>query len=193
MTTNQTVGIVIAAIIIIAGAWYLFTPHDTAAPGTATATTTTDDMGAMNTTGTANGTTVTTSTTTTTTAIPGQPLTVTYTKNGFNPSSFSVQVGTTVTWVNNSTQQLEVAVDPHPTHTSYDGTTRAEHCVANAPVSSTTFDECVPINPGESWSFTFTKVGSWGYHNHLLPNDTGTVTVIPGKATTNTTVKVQVQ
>jgi len=178
MNTNQTIGLIIGALIIIGGAWYLFTPHSTQAPTTSIATTT--DEGTPRATNKGEATTVTTVTTSTTTAaVPGKLFTVTYTKNGFNPQSFSVQIGTKVTWVNNSTQQLWVAVASHPDHTSYDGSTRAMHCVMDKPTSSAIFDECAPINPGESWSFTFTKLGSWSFHNHLSPNDEGMVTVIP--------------
>jgi plastocyanin len=187
MNTNQTVGIVIAAIVIVLGAWYLFTSHGTMAPATATST----DMGTMNQGGT---TTTTTSTTTSTTAVPGQPVTITYTKNGFSPSNLKIRAGTVVTWVNNSTEQLEVASDPHPSHTAYDGTSRSQHCVGNAPTSSSVFDECTSVATGGSWSFTFGKVGSWGFHNHLNPSKLGSITVFAADAaTTTTTVKVQVQ
>lgn len=86
--------------------------------------------------------------------------TVEYNGQGFNPKSITVKSGATVTWVNKDTDQLWVASNPHPTHTDYPG-----------------FDALKGIPTGETYSFTFTKVGKWGYHNHLEPDKTGEVVV----------------
>ena len=48
----------------------------------------------------------------------------------------------------------------HPTHEVYPG-----------------FDALKGINMGESYSFTFDKIGSWKYHNHLSPSVTGAIIV----------------
>jgi hypothetical protein len=64
-----------------------------------------------------------------------------------------------------------VASNPHPAHTGYDGTSRQQHCPNTA---NTAFDECAP---GSTYSFTFNKVGTWGYHNHMNPGSQGTVIV----------------
>ena|SRR5260221_10367986 len=85
---------------------------------------------------------------------------VNYTENGFQPHSITIKVGQSVTWTNKDSDELWVASDPHPTHTDYPG-----------------FDELKSIPTGDTYSFTFTKVGNWGYHNHLNPSQMGVVVV----------------
>lgn len=96
---------------------------------------------------------------------------VTYTEAGFSPASITVKKGESVTFVNEGDGRMWVGADEHPTHTEYDGTSRSEHCMGGA---SASFDQC---GAGDSYTFTFTKVGTWGYHNHALANHTGTVVV----------------
>jgi plastocyanin len=62
----------------------------------------------------------------------------------------------------------------HPTHTVYSGTSLSEHCPDTA---GTAFDACKGFLPGQSWSFKFTKAGTWKYHDHLNPGATGTIVV----------------
>jgi len=145
---------------------------NTPAPTTTTQSTTTTDM-----------TTDTTSTGTTTQDSPSgtstrqsstETTTVTYTENGFSPTSVTVQSGDTVVFVNDSNSGMWVGADQHPTHTNYDGTNLSQHCNNNG---AQPFDSCTEIQTGNSWSFTFDKTGEWGYHNHVAPRDTGTVIV----------------
>ncbi len=83
---------------------------------------------------------------------------VTATSNNFNPPTIIVSKGTTVTWkVTNGT--VQVASDPHPSHTGLPGFESGE------------------LKAGDSYSFTFDKIGSFGYHNHLNPSAIGTVNV----------------
>lgn len=85
---------------------------------------------------------------------------VTY-KNGlFTPSNFSVKSGKMVSFVNESDEEMWVAVNPHPAHTSLPS-----------------FDAKRAYKPGETYKFTFVKKGSFGYHNHLNPMARGTLTV----------------
>ena len=84
-----------------------------------------------------------------------------------------------------------VASNPHPTHTGYDSTSRDTHCAAGytGPIP---FDECAAISSG-SYSFTFTKTGSFGYHNHSDHAMIGTVVVTATPAVTaSTTTTVNV-
>lgn len=104
----------------------------------------------------------------------GNTLTVNYTASGFSPGAITVHKGDTVTWVNQSSGDMWVASAVHPTHTLYSGTSMSQHCPDTA---GTAFDACAGVPPGQSWSFTFTKVGSWGYHDHLRAFNGGTVTV----------------
>lgn len=84
---------------------------------------------------------------------------VSITASGFSPSSLTVAAGTTVTWTNASGGDVRVSSDPHPTHTDLPG-----------------LDSSTLVN-GDTYSFTFTQVGSWGYHDHFSPTTRGTVVV----------------
>ncbi|CAN5757351.1 hypothetical protein BH11PAT2_BH11PAT2_02420 [soil metagenome] len=114
----------------------------------------------------------------------GQSQVVTYTDSGFAPATVGIAVGTTVTWVNNSTKKMWVASGNHPNHTLYDGTSGNEHCVSGTATSASVFDECTAIPSGGSYSFTFDKVGKWTYHNHVNASDTGEVDVTAGQSVT---------
>lgn len=112
-----------------------------------------------------------------TTAAPqAKTVTVTYTDAGFSPKSVNIAVGDTVRFVNNSGTAMWVGVDEHPTHTSYDGTTTRDHC-ADGVNTNGSFDQCARSEAGASWSYTFTKAGSFDYHNHTRAADGGTIIV----------------
>jgi len=98
--------------------------------------------------------------------------TVTYSDQGFSPAQLTVAVGETVRFVNSSSREMWVGVDDHPTHTKYDGTSRSEHCPGTS-----AFDQCARSGPGTSWDYTFTKAGTFGYHNHAGASDVGTIIV----------------
>ena len=82
------------------------------------------------------------------------------TATGFEPSSLTVKKGTTVTFVNKDTKTRWPASAPHPTHTIYPE-----------------LDPKAGIAAGNSWAFTFNKVGEWKFHDHLTPTMFGSVTV----------------
>ncbi len=102
------------------------------------------------------------------------PVSVTYSATGFSPKDVTVKKGEAVMWTNVSPEGMWVAVDEHPAHADYDGTTRTAHCAAGAPAS---FDQCAASAAGSQWSFTFNKAGTWKYHNHAKAEFEGTVTV----------------
>lgn len=85
---------------------------------------------------------------------------VTYSGDGFSPAVLRVQAGTLVTFRNTGDADLWVASNPHPTHTGLSG-----------------FDAGSGIGQGEIFVFTFTRLGSFGYHNHMSPSMTGTIIV----------------
>ena len=91
-------------------------------------------------------------------------VTVTYTDSGYSPKTLTVKVGTAVTFKNESSGNMWTASAMHPTHIVYSGTALKDHCPDTA---NTSFDGCRAGPPGSSWSFTFNKVGEWGYHNHV--------------------------
>lgn len=84
---------------------------------------------------------------------------ITLTKDGFSPASLTVKVGTRVKWVNGSGELAALDSNPHPVHTSY------------PPLNFGAFSN------GSSVELVFDKPGTYGYHNHLNPSQTGTVVV----------------
>jgi len=79
----------------------------------------------------------------------------------FSPTTVKVKKGGKVTWTNKSQKSVWPASAIHPTHTVYPG-----------------FDALGEINPGKTYSFIFDKVGSWKYHDHLNPGNTGIIEVV---------------
>lgn len=97
--------------------------------------------------------------------------TVTYTADGFSPSTLNVRTGDTVRFVNESGGTMWVASAVHPIHAVYDGTSLSQHCATGATKS---FDQC---SAGDEYSFTFDKAGTWKYHDHTHASETGTIIV----------------
>lgn len=86
--------------------------------------------------------------------------TVEYVDGGFSPNEVQVAPGTTVTFVNKTSQPLWVASDPHPAHTNLPG-----------------FDSSADLGLGESYQYTFSTAGKWDFHNHKSPGVKGRVIV----------------
>jgi len=162
MKTSTFVIIIIIILIILGGAWWYYSMQP--APATNQTATPTETV-------TQTETASTTETSTTSTA----PMTATVhlTASGFSPAQVTVANGGTVTFINDTTGGMWVASDEHPTPTDYDGTSRTTHCAAGY-TGPTPFDQC---GNGKTYSFTFTKVGSFTFHNHLRASETGSVTV----------------
>lgn len=93
---------------------------------------------------------------------------VTYTDAGYSPTTLTVKKGETVTFKNQSSRSMWTASAVHPTHREYPTT---GGCLGS------TFDACQGVQPGDSWSFRFDIPGTWKYHNHLSPGDTGVIVV----------------
>lgn len=106
---------------------------------------------------------------TTTEDVEGENIVI-YTDAGFDPKEIVIVAGKTVTFVNRSTRPFSVASNVHPTHTLYPESSDSD-CLGS------TFDACGGVPSGSTWSFTFTKVGTWGFHDHLNPTRTGSVVV----------------
>lgn len=100
--------------------------------------------------------------TNTNTQAPVQPtVTITISSSGMSPSSPTIASSTTVVFQNTDSVPHQIASNPHPIHTNLSG-----------------FD--FVISAGNSQSFTFNKVGTWSYHDHLNPATSqyqGTITV----------------
>ncbi len=85
---------------------------------------------------------------------------VMYDGKTFSPSTVTIQKGDIVVFKNNSGKDFWPASDSHPSHTIYPE-----------------FDSKAKIASGSKFQFKFTKVGSWGYHDHINSSATGTVIV----------------
>lgn len=86
-------------------------------------------------------------------------VTITYDGTSFSPAEVRVESGGTVKFVNESDTTIEPSSDNHPTHE------------ANPEIN---FGE---IEPGESSSVSVSEEGSWEYHDHLNPDNTGMIIV----------------
>lgn len=98
------------------------------------------------------------------------------TSTGFVPETITVSAGETVTFVNRDAVKRWPATDIHPTHTVYPGSD-IKNCFGGEAEISSMFDSCRGLEPGETYRFTFTEVGTWDYHDHLNAGFGGTVVV----------------
>ncbi len=80
--------------------------------------------------------------------------------SGFEPEVLAINSGDTVVWTSNKDSGAWPASDDHPTHTKLPG-----------------FDALKGLSKDQTYRFTFTKAGTWGYHDHLHPNVIGNIIV----------------
>ena len=97
---------------------------------------------------------------------------VSYNGASFSPAKVTIKRGGTVTWTNDGETSMWVASAQHPTHAVYAGTNLQQHCATEA---NDSFDQC---RGGDVYSFTFDKVGTWNFHDHLHTNVFGSVEVV---------------
>ena len=90
----------------------------------------------------------------------GDPLTVEYVGGEFFPKTTTIKQGETVTFINRSNKSMWVASDNHPLHKDYPE-----------------FDQKGLVKENETYSFTFDRVGTWKYHDHINPRAIGTIIV----------------
>lgn len=90
---------------------------------------------------------------------PTQQTTVTLAQSGFEPATVTVKAGTKVIWANSSGKLATVDSAGHPVHLAY------------PPLNLGEFSD------GSQVSLVFDKVGTYKYHNHLNPSQTGQVVV----------------
>lgn len=87
------------------------------------------------------------------------PNTIVFNGTMFAPAMLSITPGTTVTIKNTSSQELQMDSDPHPVHTDDTDLNVGQ------------------ILPDQSKTFTVTKTGTFGYHDHLDPSIQGKITI----------------
>lgn len=88
---------------------------------------------------------------------------ITYSSSGFSPSTVTAKSYGKITWVNKSDRQVKIGANPHPIHTG------------NKEVSGGEFT--LDLQPGEEKTVVVSKVGTFGYHNHLNSSEEGTIVV----------------
>jgi len=81
------------------------------------------------------------------------------TKNGFSPNTINIDVNTAVRWINNSGEDASVNSDDYPTNRLYPELNLGR------------------FKDGQTMVHIFTKPGTYTYHNHLKPEQTGKVIV----------------
>ncbi|MBI5400852.1 MAG: hypothetical protein HZB12_01930 [Candidatus Yonathbacteria bacterium] len=87
---------------------------------------------------------------------------VMYTPQGFSPKTITIKRGDMVVFENKTGKSASIASNEHPTHLLYPE-----------------FDQYKTDQRGKTeFSFTFEKVGTWKYHDHLNANVGGTVIVV---------------
>ncbi len=89
----------------------------------------------------------------------GKETVITYSDGGYSPSKITVHSGDKVIIKNASSHGMQFDSDPHPVHTNNPELNVGE------------------VDGGEQMSFTVDKKGTYGYHNHLNPAQTGSIVV----------------
>lgn len=82
------------------------------------------------------------------------------TQNGFEPDEIEIDLGDTVIFINQDQKDRWPASNIHPTHVIYPG-----------------FDSKKEVKPNEIWQFKFEEPGNFKFHDHLIPQFTGTIEV----------------
>lgn len=149
MKKSVIIGLVVLALVA-GGVVFAMNKKDKKPSST---TSTTDTNQAASTTPSNSTTNNTTGSTT------SEEATITYSNDGFSPSTLTVKSGTRITIKNTSDHDMQFDSDPHPVHTA--------DTELNVDM----------VGAGQTATFTVTKKGTFGYHNHLNPNQTGTIVV----------------
>lgn len=81
--------------------------------------------------------------------------TIIFSEEGVQPKCSIIVSGSTVTWINEGEDILQVASNPHPQHT------------ANAEISGGQYS--IVIKPKQNATVTLTKKGTFFFHDHAQP------------------------
>lgn len=95
------------------------------------------------------------------------------TDNGFKPATLTITEGETVTFKNHRSGPFWPASNVHPTHTNFPD-----------------FDPRKPVD--DEWSFTFTKPGTYRYHDHIVSTFEGEI-IVERKDGTRVTIDCSVE
>lgn len=142
MNQRYQIGLSVISIVIIVGLAYAFWPTPSEAPSISAPVTATPTPLIV------------------ASSSPIESALVTYSDQGFSPQVIEITQGGSVTFKNESSRDVWVASNDHPTHLLYPE-----------------FDAKKGYTPGSEYTFTFDKVGTWKYHDHLKASLGGTVIV----------------
>ncbi len=92
-------------------------------------------------------------------SITGADAAISFSDNGFTPLTTDAKIGDSILIRNESSVTLEFVSDPHPSHTDN----------SDLNVGS--------ISPGLTKLFVVANKGSFGFHNHLNPSQSGRITI----------------
>ncbi len=160
MSSGMKLGLGALVVIILGVGGYVLYAAQNNNTATTSSSTSSGSESAVKTTPTSSSDSSSSTSTTATTTPSTATTSVSFSGGTFSPASVTVAVGGTVTFKNDdASTTFNLASDPHPTHTDY-----------------------LPLNvgllaPGKSATVTFSKAGTFGYHNHLNSSETGTVVV----------------
>lgn len=90
---------------------------------------------------------------------PSTSNTIIFDGSKFRPTTLTVKSGTTVTIKNTSSTDVQMQSNPHPVHT--------DDIDLNVGL----------VSAGRSKTFIVTKIGSFGFHDHLDPGIQGRITI----------------
>ena len=120
--------------------------------------------------GTLNST-IQTGTNTVESAVPSNSTMVVIENFAYIPANLTIQVGTTVTWVNKDTVGHTV--------TEGDPTSPTQPALRLFDSSGQASGPVTLLQPGQSWSYTFITPGTYEYYCIVHPYMTGQITVLP--------------
>ncbi len=100
--------------------------------------------------------------------------TIVFSGSAYTPREITIKKGDKVTFRNESSREMWPASAMHPSHAVYPGSGR-QKCETEE--KDKIFDACQGMASGREWSFVFDQAGEWFYHDHLMPEANGKITV----------------
>lgn len=159
MTTGGKIGVAIVVILVIAGGvgWALHKKGSNNPYGSTNNSS--SDTGTTQSSGSSNTGTSSSGSSSSNNSEQQAAATITYSDSGFSPALTTVNSGDMVAVKNTSSGELQFDSNPHPVHTD------------------DTDLNLGTVESGQTRTFTVTKKGSFGFHNHLNPSDSARITI----------------
>ncbi|MBL4694433.1 S-layer homology domain-containing protein [Candidatus Gracilibacteria bacterium] len=106
--------------------------------------------------------------------VQSQTFTITFSDTGVSAPDITINSGDTVQFLNLDMFTHWPATDNHPSHRNYPNSSISK---CSSDLEYLTFDACAGLPKDEMYSFTFSEVGYWTWHDHLDPSLIGSITV----------------